>query len=110
MMRLDMKRLATSVAIAGALDVFPALAFLDVDIDIVPGPPLGEIISYATGFLSLPGIVVGLIADGGNVHTISPAVIVAANFAVYAFVAYKVLGWWRRNYKGAAADSATAPY
>src|SRR5262245_52160521 len=44
------------------------------------------------GFLMLPGLILGVIVSGGNVHTYSLSIVEVSNFLFYGALTYVALG------------------
>ena len=76
-------------------------------------PPIDEYIQPGVGFLMLPGLVLGVVLAGGNVHTYSLGVVEVANFFFYAaltyFVAGKVMSYRMRRFAGAVRRGPSEP-
>jgi hypothetical protein len=99
---IDAKRGVRSLLLGGGFALLPCL--FDTFPVLWPSRPLDTILQQAFGFLSLPGLVVGLIFAGGNVHDYSLFVVSAANVFVYSLVVYRTLQWKHNRSHGLKAN------
>ena len=74
------KRLVLGLLVGAVVTVLPWLVSKLNDEELWP-----------INILLIPGVIVAVIADGGNVHTYSPTLLNAANTVLYAMFTYKLL-------------------
>ena len=89
--QISVKRSVASLIMGGGFALLPLL-FQSIPA-LWPPPPLDGAVQLALGFLSLPGLIVGVILAGGNAHTYSLSAVVAVNALVYSLIAYAGLRW-----------------
>ena len=89
--RINVKRSVVSLILGGGLALLPWL--FETFPALWPSPPLDDKVQWVLGFLSLPGLVVGVVLAWGNVHTYSLPVVVAINALAYSLITYAVLRW-----------------
>ena len=91
-----MKRVVVSLILGGGLALLPWL--FETFPVLWPSPPLDEKVQWALGFLSLPGLIMGIVLAGGNIHTYSPSVVFGTNVLAYTVIVYLMLRW-QHNHK-----------
>jgi hypothetical protein len=103
MNRNNLRRAGISLVFGGSLGFLPFL--FDTFPSLWPSAPLDTKVQLVLGFLSLPGIIIGLVFAAGNVHGISEQVMVAGNVVAYSLVAY----WFLKLRSNRQTKSATHP-
>jgi|SRR5580700_9412153 len=88
---INVERTVVALLLGGGLALLPFLFYTFPALQ--PSPPLDAVLQQAFGFLSLPGLIVGIIFAGGYVHEVSFSIVSAANVVVYSLIAYGLLRW-----------------